>query len=325
MKEHDIRPKAIFDEYLRLTAADVITYFANAATVHVVCPACGANGAPAFTKSGFSYAHCAACLTLYVSPRPVAQAFVDYYRDSPSTRYWATTFYKETESARRELIWKPKAKLVTDTVMAHGGARHLVDIGGGYGTFAEEVAALGGFQVSVIEPSLHLAEVCRRKGLHVVEKFLEDTQAGDLPRGAKSFVSFEIFEHLTDPGAFMSALHALMQPGDLFVFTTLSGAGLDIQVLWEHAKAVSPPHHLNFLNPTSVRTLLDRVGFDTVAVTTPGRLDVDILHNNRAQVKDRFWSTFLALADDSAKAAMQQTVATHGFSSHMMVVARRRG
>jgi len=59
---------------------------------------------------------------------------------------------------------------------------------------------------------------------------------------------------------------------------------------------VSPRIHLNFFNPRSVAILLGRVGLQTLQVTTPGKLDVDILVNNRAQIKDRFWRTFVASA-----------------------------
>ena len=76
---------------------------------------------------------------------------------------------------------------------------------------------------------------------------------------------------------------------DLFVFTTLSGTGADIQLLWENSKSISPPHHLNFFNPYSIKLILERTGFDQILVTTPGQLDMDILSTNFKLIKDRFW------------------------------------
>lgn len=324
MKESDIRPKAIFDEYLRLTACDVEMFFRAAPRHPVGCPACGGVGSEAFAKSGFSYAVCAECETLFVTPRPERAAFEAYYRDAPSTRFWATVFYKETEAARREQIWKPRARLVVDKIRAFGGGGQVVDIGGGYGTFAEELVALAGFSVTVVEPSVHLARVCRERGLRVVERFLEGLTPNDLPPGPKTFVSFELFEHLHEPVLFLEALLRLMGPDDMFIFTTLSGTGLDIQVLWENSKAVSPPHHLNFINPRAARLLLDRCGMGVIEVTTPGRLDVDILANDIGHVTDRFWRGFLRRSDETAKERLQRYIADNLLSSHMMVVARRR-
>lgn len=325
MKEEEIRPQAIFDEYLRLAAEDTVTYFAHADRVSGSCPACGVEGERAFTKSGFVYEVCSQCQTLYVNPRPVADAFTKYYIESPSSKYWASTFYRETAESRREKLWKPKARAVAAILENHMpmGAPTVIDIGGGYGLFAEEIRSLVSNSPVVIEPAPHLAEVCRDKGLQVVEKFLEDLLPSDLPIAPKVFVSFELFEHLHDPALFVSHLHRLMTSGDLFVFTTLSGTGVDIQALWEDSKSVMPPHHLNFFNPYSVRILLEATGLEVLEVTTPGKLDMDILENNRPFIKDHFWRTFFAIASEEEKRQWQKWIASSGWSSHMMVVSRK--
>ena len=326
MKEEDIRPRAIFDEYLRLTAADTVTYFGTAARIPIACPACGTTGEAAFTKSGFAYDLCPACRTLYVSPRPAAKAFATYYTESPSSKYWASTFYKRTADARREQLWKPKARAVEAIIERYARGETgctVVDIGGGYGLFAEEMSKLGDHQLVVIEPGPDLAAACRDKSLSVVQKFLEEVSAADLPGGGKVFVSFELFEHLHCPEKFLQALTGLMLSGDLFVFTTLSGTGVDIQALWEDSKSVAPPHHLNFFNPRSVRLLLTRMGLEVVEVTTPGKLDIDILANNRKDIKARFWKTFVETASEEERRQWQTMVSESGWSSHMMVVARK--
>lgn len=324
MKEAEIRPQGVFDEYLRLAQQDTVTYFGQAALQHCDCPACGGAGEPAFVKSGFHYQTCPACRTLFVNPRPVVAAFSKYYTESPSSEYWATTFYKETAAARREKLWQPKARLVCEMLQRHGAAGHaIVDIGGGYGLFAEVMREVQGRAPLVIEPGPLLAAACREKSLEVIEKFLEDVLPEELPAGPKTFLSFELFEHLHDPGRFLQQLRDLMSGGDLFVFTTLSGTGVDILALWQDSKSVSPPHHLNFLNPRSVALLLERLGFEVLEVTTPGKLDIDILANNRALIKDRFWSTFIATATEQEKALWQSLIAASGWSSHMMAVCRK--
>jgi SAM-dependent methyltransferase len=324
VKENDIRPQHIFEEYLRLAEQDTATYFGDAPRTAIPCPACLAEGEMAFTKHGFRYDLCPVCRTLYVSPRPEAAAFSRYYTESASAAYWASTFYKETAEARRIKLWKPKARAVSEILQATPGVQWtVVDVGGGYGLFAEEVRQLVPRAPSVIEPSPHLAEVCRTRNLHVVEKFLEDVVPGDLPDGPKAYVSFELFEHLHDPALFLRHLASLMASGDLFIFTTLSGMGVDIQVLWDKSKSVMPPHHLNFFNPDSARTLLERTGFEVVNATTPGVLDVDILANNAQHISDRFWKTFVETASESERQAWQQLVTQSGRSSHMMIVARK--
>ncbi|WEK19665.1 MAG: class I SAM-dependent methyltransferase [Candidatus Pedobacter colombiensis] len=324
--EEEIRPEKIFAEYLELTNKDVVTYFSNVPTSEIVCPACGGTGKIWATKSGFSYRECNDCISIYVSPRPARDAFDAYYTDSPSTKYWATTFYKVTEAARREKLWKPKAQMVKDIIeknQVSSKINTVIDIGGGYGVFDEELKKIMNINAIVIEPSMHLAQICRDKGLVVIEKFMEDILPNELPDGRKCFVSFELFEHLYDPEVFLKNVLEGMQKDDLFIFTTLSGMGLDIQILGEHAKAISPPHHLNFLNPKSVSKLLEKVGFNVLEAKTPGKLDVDILKNNTQFIKDNFWQNYFKYATQDEQDEMQLFIANAGLSSHMMITCKK--
>lgn len=320
MKEEEIRPKKVFDEYLRLAALDADIYFGNSNRQPVLCPACGRRGDFAFDKHGFSYEECPACQTLFVSPRPPATDFFRYYQESASARYFATTFYSETAESRREKLWRPKAEMVRDVLKKHGAdSRAVFDIGGGYGIFAEEYERLTGVAVTIIEPGPELAQICREKGLEVVESFLENVRAEQLRAGPKVFASFELFEHLHDCGVFLQRLSDLMQPGDIFLFTTLSGMGVDIQSLWNESNSISL-QHLNFFNPKSAQSLIERAGLRVLTVETPGKLDMDILFNNRMLIKDRFWRNFVAQASPEERQEWQKFIASHGFSSHMFVV-----
>lgn len=326
MKEEDIRPKAIFDAYLRLAEKDAETYFGSVERQDIPCPACGTPGEKQFEKLGFSYDRCPKCLTLYVNPRPPASAFERYYRESPSTEYWATTFYKETAEARRNMIWKPKARQIADIISRHHDRADdvtVVDIGGGFGIFAEEYRNLTKRDAVVIEPGASLAQACRDKGLRVIEAFVEHVQPEDLPDGSRIFVSFELFEHLPDPADFVGCVGSLMRPGDLFVFTTLSGVGADILALWQDSKSVSPPHHLNFFNPKSATHLLVANGFEVLETATPGKLDIDLMLNNRAHLKDRFWQTMMDYLDEAERTRFQSVLAELKLSSHMLIVCRK--
>jgi len=324
--EQEIRPEKIFDEYLELTKQDVLTYFGDVSRIDIPCPACGGNGHLWATKLGFSYQQCKTCLTIFVSPRPVREAFDAYYTDSPSTKFWATTFYKVTESARREKLWKPKAQLIKNTIEKYQGKNlieFIIDIGGGYGVFDEEISLIMNIKPIIIEPSVHLSNVCREKGLNVIEKFMEDVLPDELPKGRKCYVSFELFEHLHDPSLFLTTVFNSMHKDDLFIFTTLSGMGLDIQVLGEHAKALSPPHHLNFMNPKSVSTLLRKIGFEVIEAITPGKLDVDILNNSKQFIEDQFWKNILEYSSENELHSIQSFISDLGLSSHMMITCKK--
>ena len=322
MREHEIRPINIFDEYLRLAKIDAKEYFENAAKIEINCPSCDNPGVFTFEKNNFKYCQCSECLNLYVNPRPELKAFTDYYTNSPSAKYWATTFYKKTEKQRREKIWKPKAQLIKNILKKlKSETFDIIDIGGGYGTFAEELRKILDNNIIIIEPGKELADVCRKKGFKVKEDFLENIKKNDIPRSKKCFVSFELFEHLHSPKFFLDNLNSLMEIGDIFIFTTLSSTGLDIQLLWENSPSVSPPHHLNFFNPKSAEIILEKMGFKVIELSTPGKLDVDIILNNKKHIKDRFWINFLETSNDTLRNDLQIFLSKNKLSSHMMIAA----
>jgi len=324
MKENDIRPQNLFDELLRLNKLDIQKCFNNAETKEINCPACNEKGTYSFTKNGFNFDECKICKSLYVSPRPHKKYFDIYYSDSESTKYWATTFYKETEKNRREMLWKPKAEIIKEKIHFFSLRTHtIIDIGGGYGTFVEEFIKVSNIKHLIIEPSKHLAKICKTKKLNVIENFLEKINKNDLPKLPKTFVSFELFEHLHDPREFLEILYDLMDSGDSFIFTTLSGMGLDIQTLWQDSKSLSPPMHLNFLNPKSVELLLLNIGFKVLETSTPGKLDLDIMNNNIDKIKDKFWKNYLGYSSTQEKNNMQKIISKNKLSSHMMIVCKK--
>ena len=325
MKEEEIRPNEIFEEYLRLTTKDIETYFGNAELEFIACPACNNTGTFSFEKKNFFYYECEKCDTMYVNPRPKMKYFNKYYEDSPSTKFWATTFYKNTAQSRIEKMWKPKAKMINDKLIKYFNEDFLVvDIGAGYGLFCEEIQHYVTNSPIAIEPSIHLSKVLEEKGFEVIPKFLEDIKKEDLPSLKKCFTSFELFEHLHSPRLFLETLKYIMNSGDLFIFTTLSASGLDIQVLWENSNSVHPPHHLNFLNTDSAKLLLEQLDFEVLEVTTPGTLDISIMENKIDFITDRFWKTFLKTSTEDEKNKMQDYLSENLLSSHMMIVCRKK-
>lgn len=329
MKEEDIRPQDIFSRYLELAQADARDYFRDKEGFReAACPACGAEQPrPAFVKDGFAYVYCQACGSLYNSPRPGPEMIARYYQEAPSVKFWATDFYKATEAQRRQSIFAPRAQYIAGLAQEHGlSGGAFLDLGCGYGTMLEEVARSKAFaQVGGVDCSPDLAAVSRGKGFAVRPKAVEDLQPGDGP--ADLAASFEVLEHLFDPAAFLAGAARVLQPGGLLLLTTLTCDGFDIRLLGARSKAVQPPYHLNLLSRQGVKLLLERCGFDLLALDTPGRLDVDIVRNALAQepglVIDSLWADLVNSDDEGLREDLQQFLARHGLSSHLRVLARQ--
>jgi 2-polyprenyl-3-methyl-5-hydroxy-6-metoxy-1,4-benzoquinol methylase len=329
MREHEIRPRELFDAFLEVAKRDIDVYFPFPSEfVEVRCPACDSDrGEPSFVKHGMQYAECPVCGSLFMSPRPTREMIDRYYRESESSRFWARRFFPETAEARRRLIFRPRAEVLAELLsrMDLPRPRIAADIGSGFGIFLEELRALDTFdEVVGIEPSTDLARASRHRGFRILEHPVESLAASDLQ--ASVLTSFEVIEHLHSPLDFLRSAVRLLCPGGVVMFTTLTCSGWDIRLLWERSKSVSPPHHINLLSTEGLERLVARAGLELVDIATPGMLDVDIVGNmvdeDPGIPLDRFSSYLLRHRGDVARADLQALLQRHCLSSHVRVVAR---
>lgn len=323
MKEYQIRPKTIFEKYLSLATLDAKNIFGKAKCRTINCPACGKKGKFFFKKINFSYYECGKCKTFYVNPRPEAKYFTRYYTNSKSSKFWTTDFYKKTLFARKSKIWKPKSKLVSKFIKFEKNINNIIDIGAGYGLFLDEIRKLHKIKTYALEPSKNFIDICKKKKHFVIQAFIEKVEINRLPKGKNFYTCFELFEHLNNPKIFINKLYNLMKKGEILFMTTLSGTGLDIKLLGKNSKSVQPPYHINFFNPNSIRIFLKKNNFKIIHISTPGKLDIDILQNNKLDIHDNFWREFINNASNSEKKTMQTFLQKNMLSSHMLIVCKK--
>lgn len=326
MKESDIRKKELVDEMLRLAKEDVVSFFPEKNTYQEVsCPACaGVKYHQEFNKEGFQYVLCDDCGILYVNPRPSFEQFRKFYNNGASIKFFTEKFLPPVIEARRKGIFRPRAKALAPLIKDKG-LRVVGDIGAEFGIFCEEIRYLfPDIAIVCIEPESTTAKICRLKGFSVLEKPLEEIEAAD--QRFDLFTAFELMEHLHSPRVFVEKVRSLLTPGGYFLFTTLNIEGFDLQVLWEKSKSIAPPHHINFLNPRAARILVEQCGLECIEITTPGKLDVDIVEG-RCQEEGlstgRFWKLFFDRVNEEMKMAFQEQLIKNQLSSHMWVLARK--
>lgn len=295
----------------------------------VPCPACGsARTDTAFEKYGLTYVSCTRCETMYVNPRPTPKVLAEYYTTSENYAYWSRYIFPASEKARRENIFRPRAERVREICGRYNLQTDvLLEVGAGFGTFCEEMRRTGLFRhVIAVEPTPDLARTCRDKGLEVIEKPIEQVR---LDVGTVDVVaSFEVIEHLFSPADFLSHCASLLTPGGLLVLTCPNVKGFDIAVLQSLSDAVDV-EHLNYFHPASLSYLAETCGFEVLEVTTPGKLDAELVRKKAlAGMFDIEAQPFLkqVLVDkwEQVGDAFQQFLSDHGLSSHMWLVARKR-
>ena len=317
MKEDEIRKRGVFSKYLELVGKDVKDFFDFNSFVETNCPACRSfDFLFEFEKLGFRYVSCRKCYTLFVNPRPPFEVLKKFYSDSYSTNFWINNFFKPVADVRREKLFKPRAEYISKIIEKD---KELVigDIGAGFGLFPDN-------HYVAIEPSAEMSDMCIEKGLETKCMCLEDIDISKA--GFDLLAAFELTEHLYEPESFFKSAYTLLNPGGWLFLTTLNGQGFDIMLLGDESKSVAPPHHLNLLNPTSIKYLLEGIGFEIVEVSTPGMLDWDIVEGmikNEGVRQGRFWEMLAKEGSGKCKMELQKWISENSLSSHMRVIARK--
>jgi SAM-dependent methyltransferase/ribosomal protein S27E len=325
MKEEEIRKREVFNRYLELVEKDVKEFFDFNSFVQINCPACGGDSfIKEFEKLGFRYVTCKNCSTLFVDPRPPFDTLKEFYSKSPSTSFWVSEFFKPVAEVRREKIFRPRAEYIS--ALLKDNRKWVVgDIGAGFGLFLEELRKiLPDGNYIAIEPSVEMAEICKAKGLKVQCVCLEDMKG--MKNSFDLLTVFELLEHLYEPLTFLKKAYFLLKPGGHLFLTTLNGKGFDILLLWDKSKSTAPPHHLNFFNPDSLRYLMEKIGFEIIEVSTPGKLDWDIVEGmikNEGVNCGRFWNLLALEESEECKRELQDWISKNNLSSHMRILAKK--
>lgn len=325
MKEEEIRKRDTFNKYLKLVEEDVKNFFDFKSFINIKCPACESEEFLfEFEKLGFKYVTCKKCATFYVNPRPSYEAIKNICSMSPSTSFLVKEFFMPVAEIRREKIFKPRA-VYANSLLGQNKKWVICDIGAGIGLFLEELRKImeGSYYIA-IEPSVEMADMCREKGFDVKCTCLEDIK--DMEESCDLLTAFELVEHLFDPSAFLKRAYSLLKPGGYLFLTTLNGKGFDMLLLWEKSKSISPTHHLNFFNLSSIKGLLERIGFELVDISTPGRLDWDIVEGmvkSEGINMGRFWNFLVHEGSEKCKNELQDWISKNNLSSHMSIVFRK--
>jgi len=329
LQENEIRPDDLMAGQAERLANDVARLVAHKAEfIEVNCPACGAAARThAWEKCELKYVRCDACRTVYVSPRPTPAHLDKYYAESESYAYWNKHIFPASENVRREKIFRPRAKRVADACAKFGiGTDMLLEVGGGFGTFGECIRDLNLFKrIVLVEPTPGLASTCRSKKFEVIEKPIEHVDLSVYQ--ADVIASFEVIEHLFEPEQFLRACFPVLKPGGLLVISCPNGLGFDVAQLGPHSDVVDA-EHINYFNPKSLSTLVQKCGFEVMDVSTPGQLDAELVRKKalagHIDLSNNFLLEQILIHEwDRLGTSFQQFLSDNGLSGHMMLYARK--
>jgi SAM-dependent methyltransferase len=145
----------------------------------------------------------------------------------------------------------------------------LLDVGCAYGFFLQEAKPY--FDVSGIELAEDAAAFGRRAGLNVVSGIADEATLRRLgPMDV--IVLLDVIEHLPDPRATLRLCADQLQPGGIMVLTTGDFASFYARLAGAHWRLMTPPQHLWFFTPDSIRKLASAAGLTTESLDHPWKL-----------------------------------------------------
>jgi SAM-dependent methyltransferase len=243
--------------------------------------------------------------------------------------------------AQLERAWQA-ATLHADTIDAietgarEGAPRTVLDIGCGTGELMRSLAGAG-WAARGTEPAEQIAAAGRADGLDIAvttaRAFLETwLAAGDARFGAVTLMN--VLEHVPDPIGLLRDIEAVLAPGGRLVirvpndFNPLQRAAL--AALGGDPWWVVAPDHINYFDHASLRSVVERLGFEVVAQSADYPMELFLLmgsdyrHRPRigASVHHRRRALELAL-DPGTRRAMARAWAEAGVGRNSFLVARR--
>jgi SAM-dependent methyltransferase len=234
-------------------------------TDHAPCPACGqAAQRFLYAKNGCGILQCRACglgRTDAANFDPAAYYTGGYFSGQHADGY--ADYVGAEPVLRREF-----ARMVA-FIRRHRDGGRLLDVGCAYGFFLQE--AKPHFEVSGIELAEDAAASCRRAGLNVASGIAD---AATLQRLGPMdvIVLLDVIEHLPDPRATLRLCAGHLRPGGIIVLTTGDFSSLYARLAGTHWRLMTPPQHLWFFTPDSMRGLAGALGLTVESLDHPWKL-----------------------------------------------------
>jgi SAM-dependent methyltransferase len=235
------------------------------------CEVCGARAPePLYEVDGYPIVRCGVCGLVHVGGEVSAEELVElygeaYWEDEGVTGYGG---YGDAEASKRHHF-----ESLLDQLAAARPPGDLLEVGSAYGYFLDE-ARRRGWRVRGIEPSDHArAQARERFGLDVVESALADLPPE--PESQDAIVMWDVIEHLPDPRRTLEAAHSRLRPGGVLALSTGDIGSAAARIQGRDWSLMTPPWHQFYFSRSTIRRLLESLGFRVERIGSDGVVAVD--------------------------------------------------
>jgi 2-polyprenyl-6-hydroxyphenyl methylase/3-demethylubiquinone-9 3-methyltransferase len=302
--------------------------------VHRNCFICGENDFANLPKFHDVYhvKKCNFCASESVNPIPNEEALKDYYNNG-KCNILLNKILKTRFDSKSNFIMDDRVKVVLDLIDGlNKNEINILEIGCSSGTFLSILKHFIIERFPLKKINLAGIDIDANAIKNKVDKDLELTIAN-----AETYVKtasdrydiilhFELIEHLADPYQFMKSLYHLLVSDGIMFFSTPNANGLEMLAAGYNdfrplAHSIFPPMHLNAFSVMNVGHFAIRSGFKVLEISTPGKLDVDMLSVCENELNDGMKR--ISDLDDYTKGLIQYIVSYLNGSSHMRCLLRK--
>lgn len=227
--------------------------------IETTCYHCGSDAnSPYANENGCQLVKCDGCGLLYVTPRPT-QEEIDRAHQMGVHRGAIQIDMTGTLSLAKAKAYEPILKELFGDDLASRERRWL-DVGCGHGELLMALDQTSGGKVAAkgVEPNERKQASAQKHGLDVT---YFDLAQHDQRYDCVSLLN--VYSHLTDPIEFLQMCGRLLTSGGELLLETGDTADLPADV---HPRPFFLPDHLSFASEAIVRGVLQRAGFEVLAV-----------------------------------------------------------
>ena len=247
---------------------------------NLFCPVCGSDDAVVvdrrMLKTGLHQSWlCGCCGMVFVYPRKPLATYLRFYRGDYTSRVYGLE--DKQEAVEEVLKWRRRRSLEKIGYFPRfwKGKLQVLEIGAGIGAFLDVLRDRHQARVWGIEPSPAFVNAARTYlQLPIFHGSFEEwtKKKGDrFPKQYDRIVMDQILEHMLDPVAFLSSLHAhLKKDGQIFISVP------NVAEPKEPRKDFFIFEHVSSFSPFSLTLLLARCGYKVTGIFAeqPGSLQV---------------------------------------------------
>lgn len=213
------------------------------------------------TLKEFEYNRCIKCDLHYYSPAILGS---ESFYEQLQKNYWYYLDNKQEYSIGNRYI---------------GSGDSVLEVGCGKGAFAKLIKT---DNYVGLELSRNAQTMAEEKGIHVINESLE-THAATHGGHYDVVCSFQVLEHVKDPGSFINVCIECLKPGGILILSVPSDDSF--LSIAENLILNMPPHHLTRWSDKSLMWVLDKHGLEYIALEHETLADIHVGWYSNEMVK----------------------------------------